>query len=70
MVLLRGSQGETLDKHVKSSFEELKKVGLKIWLQCEKCGVMWSFGAQSGEKLPQDYWQCPKKCNVRRDLVH
>lgn len=59
-----------MDKLVKPTFGELNKVGVKIWLQCEKCGVMWSFSTQPGDKLPEDYWQCPKKCNVTRNLVH
>jgi hypothetical protein len=23
---------------------ELKKVGLKIWLECERCGITWTPG--------------------------
>ena len=48
---------------------ELKKVGLKIWLECERCGITWTPGTLPNGKLPEDYWHCPKKCNIRR-LMH
>ena len=50
--------------------EELKKVGVRIWLECEKCRVSWSFAPEPGEKLPEDYWHCPKKCNVPQSTIH
>ncbi len=44
---------------------ELKKVGVKIWLECSKCGVMWTPSLQpDGEMSKEDYWRCPKGCNL------
>ena len=60
-----GGYGEKLMNNPKKfTGEELKKVGVRIWLECEKCRVSWSFAPQPDGKLPEDYWQCPKGCNI------
>ena len=35
-----------------------------IWLQCKKCGQLWS-PTLSGGRLQRGYWHCPKGCNTK-----
>lgn len=36
----------------------------KVRLKCLSCGMVWSPMVGSEGRLPRNYWQCPKGCNI------
>ncbi|MFH1282343.1 MAG: hypothetical protein ABII27_01610 [bacterium] len=57
------------------SIREMEKRGVAIlqragWLECMSCGQEWSPMLRPGGRLPRNYWQCPRGCNVVTPTVH
>jgi hypothetical protein len=48
---------------------QLDQVGVQILnltrvhLKCKTCGTVWFPNSLSRERLPRNYWKCPKGCN-------
>lgn len=49
--------------------EDLKQEEIRIWFECEECGVRWSYTPGSGG-TPEDYLHCPNGCNVSQKTIH
>jgi len=49
--------------------EDLEQEDIRIWFECEECGICWSYIPGSGGAT-EDYLNCPNGCDLPQKTIH